>query len=316
MEVARLVCRRDKAVFEQGPNISTRLELSLERNNACLLTALQLETYHGPGNKEDHGSDGPIHVSSGTFRAMTSENDFMAAAGRLGYPDIEDLQNLDNNNGFQRWQRYISPEGKRQDTAHKYLHPKLEDSSKNSNLHVVVEAKVLRVLIDDSKRAIGVEYTPNPDFQAASIMTQHPKQTVKARKLVIVSCGACGTPPVLERSGLGDPKILKRAGVPVIVDLPGVGHDYQDHQLALLPYRTNLAPHETIDGILSGRADAADLIAKKDKILGWNSIDVCAKIRPTDAEVKALGPEFQAAWDRDFKNATDRPLMHIGLVSW
>jgi choline dehydrogenase-like flavoprotein len=281
-----------------------------------LLIVVQLETYHGPGKKDDHGYEGPIHVSSGTYRAIKSEDDFMAAAEKVGYPDIEDLQNLDTNNGFQRWQRYVSPDGKRQDTAHRYLHPKLEDSSKYPNLHVVVEAKVLRVLIDDSKRAVGVEYAPNPDFQAAGILTQHPKQTVKARKLVIVSCGACGTPPVLERSGVGDPEILERAGIPVAVDLPGVGHDYQDHNLTLLPYRTNLEPDETIDGILSGRADAAELIARNDKILGWNSIDISAKIRPTNAEVTALGPEFQAAWDRDFKDAPNRPIMLMGLVSW
>lgn len=214
--------------------------------------------------------------------------------------------------------RYVCPNGKRQDTAHRYLHPKLEDSDKYPNLHVLVESKVVRVLFDDSKRAVGVEYTPNLELQSTPDLqgTGAPKQTVKARKLVIVSCGACGTPPVLERSGVGDPKILERAGVPVVVDLPGVGHDYQDHNLSLLPYRTNLAPDETIDGILSGRSDAATLIAKNDKILGWNSIDISSKLRPTEDDVAALGPEFQAAWNKDFKEAPNRPLMLVGLVSW
>jgi alcohol oxidase len=172
---------------------------------------------------------------------------------------------------------------------------------------VLVEAKVVRAVVDDSGRAVGVEYTPNPDFQAAGIsLTKHPKQTVKARKLVVISCGACGTPAVLERSGVGNAE----------VDLPGVGNDYQDHHLVLYPYRTNLAADETIDGILSGRADATELIAKNDKIMGWNSVDISSKVRPTDDEVSALGPEFQAAWDRDFKNAPNKPLMLMGLVSW
>jgi alcohol oxidase len=182
---------------------------------------------------------------------------------------------------------------------------------------VLVEAKVVRAVVDDSGRAVGVEYTPNPDFQAAGIsLTKHPKQTVKARKLVVISCGACGTPAVLERSGVGNAEVLERAGVPVVVDLPGVGNDYQDHHLVLYPYRTNLAADETIDGILSGRADATELIAKNDKIMGWNSVDISSKVRPTDDEVSALGPEFQAAWDRDFKNAPNKPLMLMGLVSW
>ena len=121
---------------------------------------------------------------------------------------------------------------------------------------------------------------------------------------------------MLERSGLGDPEILKRACVPVAVDLPGVGRDYQDHQLILYPYKTSLQPHETIDRALRNPGGCQELIDKKDKVLGWNSIDISSKLRPTEADVAALGPDFQGAWDRDFKNAPDRPLMLMGLVSW
>ncbi|KAF7544821.1 hypothetical protein G7Z17_g9653 [Cylindrodendrum hubeiense] len=274
----------------------------------------KLETYHGKGEKDYHGNNGPIHVSDGTFRASTSEDDFIKATSKVGWPEITDLQSLDANNGVDRWLRYVSPDGKRQDTAHTYLHPRLRDG-KHPNLHVLVESKVLRILFDESKRAVGVEYTPNADFQAVTGSRQHQKLTIKARKLVVVSCGACGTPPVLERSGLGDPGVLKRAGVPLVVDLPGVGHEYQDHNVSAYPYKTNLQPHETIDGILSGRADATSLIEKNDKILGWNAIDVAAKLRPTEADITALGAEFRDAWNRDFKNNFDRPLMLMGLMS-
>lgn len=289
--------------------------MNLLFNRLPLLKSLQLETYHGPGTNEHHGSDGPIHVSDGTFRSTIVSDDYIRAAGEVGLPEIQDLQTLDDNNGISRWHRYVSPEGKRQDSAHTYLHPKIQDG-KHPNLHVLTESKVVRIILDDNKRAVGVEFTPNPDFQAVINLTQHPKRIVKARKLVVVSCGACGTPAVLERSGLGDKKILERAGVPVVEDLPGVGHDYQDHHLVLYPYKTSLEPSETIDGILSGRTDVGALIEKKDKILGWNAIDVCSKIRPTEDEVSTLGPEFKAAWDRDFKNTPDRPLMLSGVVSW
>jgi len=162
---------------------------------------------------------------------------------------------------------------------------------------------------------VGVEYTPNPEFQAQIGLTAHPVKSVKARKLVVVTCGACGTPPVLERSGLGDKKILERANVPVVRELPGVGKDYQDHHLLLYPYKTNLKEHQTIDGILSGRKDAAEMIKNNDKMLGWNAIDVCAKLRPSEKEVASLGSEFQTVWDRDFKNTPNRPLVLCGMVS-
>lgn len=89
----------------------------------------------------------------------------MEAAAALGYPEYKDLQNLDNNNGVERYQKYIGPDGSRQDSAHRYLHPKLQ-SGDYPNLHVLVEKQVIKVLLDDDKRAVGVEYQTNPKFMA------------------------------------------------------------------------------------------------------------------------------------------------------
>ncbi|KFY93236.1 hypothetical protein V500_03810, partial [Pseudogymnoascus sp. VKM F-4518 (FW-2643)] len=175
--------------------------------------------------------------------------------------------------------------------------------------------KVVRVIFDDYKRATGVEYTPNSDFQDEIGLTSHPKSIIKARKLVVVSCGACGTPSVLERSGVGNPEILKEASVPLVADVPGVGYNYQDHNLIFFPYRTALDIDETNDAFLSGRYPREAFLAEKPPILRWNAVDVSSKIRPTNSEVAALSKEFQAAWDRDFKNQPNRPLMLMALVS-
>lgn len=139
------------------------------------------------------------------------------------------MQDLESINSVGKNRRYISTEGKRQDAATCYLRPRL-NNEKYPNLHVLVGSQVLRVLIDDkTKRAIGVELRTNlrhnPDAAAEALCV------IKARKLVIASSGACGTPSLLERFGLGDSKVLERAGVPVIVDLPGVGNGYEDHHL-------------------------------------------------------------------------------------
>ncbi|RYP19658.1 hypothetical protein DL765_003251 [Monosporascus sp. GIB2] len=281
--------------------------------NELLPYIKKLETYHGPGEADRHGYNGPVQVSSGTYRVKASEDDFIRAAGEVGYPEFTDLQDFDANNGVERWLRYISPDGRRQDAASIYLHPKLQDGER-PNLHVVVESQVSRILFDQ-KRAVGVEYRPNPEYQATVSLSQQPLRSVRARKLVVVTCGACGTPPVLERSGVGDPIVLGKAGVPVFEPLPGVGRDYQDHHLVLFPYRSNLKPEETIDEILSGRVDAARVTESNDRRLGWNTLDVMGKIRPTESEVSALGPHFRQAWDRDFKNAPNRPLMLMGLLN-
>ncbi|KAK7987248.1 hypothetical protein PG988_002236 [Apiospora saccharicola] len=264
------------------------------------------ETYHGLGNPDDHGYDGPVQVSSGTYRAEVAEDDFIQAMKQMGYDEPPDLQDF-RSTGVSRIKKYISPDGRRQDAAHTYLHPLLRDG-KHPNLHVLVETQVVRILFDGDQRASGVEFRPNPAIQTSAKATQ----SVAAKKLVVVSCGTLGSPPILERSGVGDPAVLERAGVPLVAALPGVGHDFQDHTISLYPYHASLPPNSTADNVHDGSEEGiAALLASGDKRLGWNGIDASSKLRPTPAEVKALGPGFEAVWDRDFRNEPSKPLVSM-----
>ncbi|KAI0202106.1 GMC oxidoreductase [Astrocystis sublimbata] len=274
----------------------------------------KLETYHGPGDAKYHGFDGPIHITDGTMRMKKTEDDFLRATEKAGWPELRDLQTLGHNNGFQRWLRYITPDGKRSDAAHMYLHPRLNDG-KHPNLHVLVESQVVRVLFDEEKRACGVEFQANPLFASSVLQTLPPKRTVRARKLVVVTSGACGTPSVLERSGLGSAEVLEKAGVPLVEDLPGVGNDYQDHNLILVPYKSALEPSETLDEIMSGRLSLEEAQKKKDPRLGWNSVDVAGKLAFTEEDAASGGPDFKAAWERDFKSKPNRPLILMVLLN-
>ena len=188
------------------------------------------------------------------------------------------------------------------------------ERGQHPNLHILTEFLVHGIIFD-GKRAVGLEVEPNTVHQPCIGLRTNPLSRIMARKLVVVAAGALGTPQILERSGIGGEQHLNSIGVPVVANIPGVGEDYQDHHLTLLPYITNLAPEETNDALLSGRIDFAKALQEKNPILGWNSIDICSKLRPTDAEVAALGPEFQAAWELDFKDSPSRPLMLMGVVS-
>ncbi|RDL34680.1 Uncharacterized protein BP5553_07808 [Venustampulla echinocandica] len=273
--------------------------------NELLPFMKKLETYHGPGTSETHGADGPVQISNGTYHATTSENDFIQAATKIGWPEKVDIQNLDTSNATQRNLRFISPEGLRQDAAHTYLHPRLQDG-KHKNLHVLVEHQVIRVLFEN-KKATGVEYQPNSAFHNGTPTVK----TIKSNKLVVVSAGALGTPLVLERSGVGDPAILAKAGVDVVAEVPGVGRNYMDHHLLTYPYRSSLLPNETFDAVYGGRVDIGQLIATNNSILGWNAADVTSKLRPSDAEASTLGPAFLQAWNKDFKNVPNKPVSII-----
>lgn len=177
-------------------------------------------------------------------------------------------------------QRYVSPEGKRQDAAHCYIHPLLQDGL-HPNLHLLLESKVSRVIFDDSDtpRAIGVEFVANPDYQMQSQSSngsfssgESGRHVVKAKRLVVVSAGSLGTPQVLERSGVGNSALLTKLNIKVVSHLPGVGENYQDHPLMLWPYKSSLSPKDTTDELFLGRKDFETALEEKHPMLGWNGL--------------------------------------------
>jgi alcohol oxidase len=175
----------------------------------------------------------------------------------------------------------VCKDGKRQDAAHCYIHPLLHDG-KHPNLHLLLESKVIRVIFDKSNppQAVGVEYKSNKNHQPELSLSKPVHHIINANKLVIVAAGALGTPQILERSGVGNPEVLKRVGVPVVANVPGVGENYQDHNLLFYPYKSSLPPEETLDGIFSGRKDFTKAIEEKDPQLGWNGIGTAQQSPP------------------------------------
>jgi choline dehydrogenase-like flavoprotein len=69
-----------------------------------------------------------------------------------------------------------------------------------------------------------VEYTNDPRTTPEGDSAVH---SIRASKMVVVSAGTFGSPGILERSGIGAKAILDKSGVEQVVDLPGVGENYQ-----------------------------------------------------------------------------------------
>ena len=98
-------------------------------------------------------------------------------------------------------------------------------------LHVELDALATRVLFDDQRRAIGVEYRKGRHLYRA-----HPEpagtdgelRQVRARREVVLCGGAFNTPQLLMLSGIGPADELQRHGISVRVGLPGVGRNLQD----------------------------------------------------------------------------------------
>ena len=103
--------------------------------------------------------------------------------------------------------------GRRWSAANAYLRPALARGNVELRTSVMVDC-----LLFEGRKCIGVRYREG-------------QQTtdVFAKKAVILSAGAIGSPAILQRSGIGPKEVLAKANVPVRADRPGVGANLQDH---------------------------------------------------------------------------------------
>ncbi|KAG1808623.1 GMC oxidoreductase-domain-containing protein [Suillus subaureus] len=273
----------------------------------------RLENYQKPVNNDTHGYDGPIAISNGG-QVTPLAQDFLRAAHTIDVPFSDDIQDLTTAHGSEIWAKYINRHtGRRSDAATAYVHGVMDTQS---NLYLRTNARVSRVIFEGTK-AVGVAYVPSRN-RANNATVQ--ETIVRARKMVVLSSGTLGTPQILERSGVGSASLLKQLDVKVISDLPGVGEEYQDHYTTLSIYRVS-NESTTLDDFLRG-----DEQAQKEMFAEWevspekarlssNAIDAGFKIRPTQEELKEMGPEFNAFWDKYFKDKPDKPVMFGSIVS-
>lgn len=96
------------------------------------------------------------------------------------------------------------------------------DNVPRDNYEMVVGARANQIIFDDDLAATGVRFVSLNDTSAEPVV-------VRARKEVIIAAGAVHTPQVLMLSGIGPQATLEDLGIPVNVDLPGVGSNFQDH---------------------------------------------------------------------------------------
>jgi choline dehydrogenase len=179
------------------------------------------EDYEG-GESDYHGTGGPLHVIDFNAPSEAAQS-FIAAAEELGYAgDGFDCNAAQQEDGAFLYQSNRKSPERRWSTADAFLHPVMG----NPNLTVITGAMVTRVLLDGN-RAIGVEYSHDGELRQA-----------RADAEVILSAGAFASPKLLMLSGIGPAAHLQDHGIEVVVDLPGVGQNLQDHLLFGVAYRS------------------------------------------------------------------------------
>lgn len=167
---------------------------------------------------ESRGQDGHISVTLPRERDELCDA-FVASAAKEGYPENQDYNSGDQE-GFGYYQ-LNQESGRRSSVVGTYL----KQARRRPNLTVITEAHVTGLRLAGT-RCVGVSYRRRGmDHQ------------VECGREVIVSAGVVQSPQLLEVSGVGSPEVLRRAGVSVVHELPGVGENFCDHFAARLRWR-------------------------------------------------------------------------------
>ncbi len=163
-----------------------------------------------------HGRTGPLKVADQVYPRAISRA-FVQAAEAVQIAPLVDFNGASSEGAglYQVTQFHSGPRrGERCSAAAAYLHPVMG----RPNLTVLTRTRVEKITFDGT-RATGVQ------------LRRGLGQTtlLKARREVILSMGAFGTPQTLMLSGIGPEDHLRAHGIPVVAALEGVGGNLQDH---------------------------------------------------------------------------------------
>jgi choline dehydrogenase len=177
------------------------------------------ERYLGPPSPY-RGTSGPVTVRRGDAHHPFDEA-FLQAGFEAGFPSTDDPNGYQQE-GFSPWDANIEG-GVRASSARVYI-----DRAHAGTLDVKTNALATRVLFDHA-RAAKVQYVQDGRLTEC-----------EAEREIILCAGALRSPQLLMLSGIGPAGELRRHGIPVVADVPGVGQNLQDHMYVMIQYESLL----------------------------------------------------------------------------
>lgn len=212
---------------------------------------------HQLGHSATRGAGGPVGITVANPPETISEA-FIGAAGEMGMHREEDLNGSDNERVG-----YVSSNiknGLRVSAARSFLRP----AAKRPNVTVIDHTEVGTILFKGT-RAIGVRATHN-----GKVVDYH------ASKEVLLAGGALDTPLLLERSGIGDPAVLRAAGVDLRVDSPNVGNRLFEHRGNSFQYSAHGADgyNKQLASTLSQGVTGAKYLLQRDGVMSFGGYNV------------------------------------------
>jgi choline dehydrogenase len=174
-----------------------------------------------------HGRGGPLYVDFGA-QPSAVRDPFLDACAEQGIPRNPDYNGAEQFGASPL--QFTIKGNRRWSTAAAFLKPALH----RKNLEVRTGVRVSRILLEGN-RAVGVEF-----------ISGGRKAQVRCGGEIILSAGAIQSPQILLLSGIGGESSLKHHGIRVLHDLPGVGHNLQDHVWSGASAYTNVPTGNTL----------------------------------------------------------------------
>ncbi|KOB75991.1 putative ecdysone oxidase [Operophtera brumata] len=199
------------AAVTEDPSWSWEKVLPYFKKSENMLGRRILESKNG----KFHGTEGYMNIKNPHSELV---DEYLEAFQEVGNDIVVDI-NGDDCLGYTEASVNIA-HGKRQSVALAFL----SKAKNRPNLHVLKNALVTEVIINNQNKAIGVKVMLDTNKTIA---------VVHAVKEVIISAGAINSPKLLMLSGIGPKEHLIEKNISVIADLP-VGKTLQDHVMAMM----------------------------------------------------------------------------------
>ena len=211
----------------------------------CLPYFRKSETFDRGGDAW-RGDKGPQFIETCPAQHAYDQA-FLQAGEEAGY-HVTDDQNGAHHEGFHVAQSFTH-RGLRWSAASGYLKPALS----RTNLSLMDQAPVHRIVFD-GRRAVGVDVSVRGEVRR-----------LEALKEVIVAGGAINSPQLLLLSGVGDPAHLAEHDIPLVADVPHVGHGLEDHLIVQIVHgeRRPLSVSHRLRGWRRAGTGLAWLLAKR-----------------------------------------------------
>jgi choline dehydrogenase len=232
---------------------------------------------HSLGASPTRGAGGPLGVTIAESDDEVTAA-LLASAQRLGWTRAQDVNEADDQRiGFTP---STIRNGLRSTSFSAFVRPVLT----RPNLTVLTNAKAGYLLFDGPSRVVGV-------------LARHrgAPRHFRARREVILSAGTIESTLLLERSGIGNPQVLARAGVSTRVDSPNVGERVLEQRAVSMQVRLNrqVGPTTSLNTVPKQGWEGAKYLATRRGHIATGGYDLVAQFK---SRPQVDRPDVQGIW--------------------